>query len=82
MTIPEGDDETVVGQAVAEAELPALLGALAHRTGDRSLLDSEWRPDQQRLLEPDAGVSSAAPAGSVVQSTRDLSGRAARARQP
>lgn len=55
-------DRADLADAVAQADLTPLLCAVAHRTGDRSLLRAEWRPDQSRLVEPDAGVEPAAAA--------------------
>src|SRR5205085_7628330 len=36
---------------------PPLLPALAHATGDLSLLRDDLRPDPLRMAEPDAGIS-------------------------
>jgi 4-hydroxyacetophenone monooxygenase len=44
-------------QAVAEAELPPLLAALAHATGDRTLLPQHLRPPTVNRLEPQGGYS-------------------------
>lgn len=49
------DDE--IEAAVAAADLPALLVAVATLTGDRSLLRDEFRPDPNQFLDPNAGVS-------------------------
>ena len=47
-------DEEILA-AVAHAEVPPLLVAVAHLTGDHSILADDLRPDQLRLLEPDVG---------------------------
>jgi 4-hydroxyacetophenone monooxygenase len=52
------DDDTIRA-ALAEAELPALLPALAHATGDRSLLRADLRPDPLLINEPQAGLTPA-----------------------
>lgn len=49
-------DSDALAAGVARADLVPLLCAVAHRSADRSLLRPAWRPDQARLLEPDAGV--------------------------
>ncbi len=43
--------------ALAEAELPALLPALAHLTGDLSVLRDHLRPDPLLIAEPQAGFA-------------------------
>jgi 4-hydroxyacetophenone monooxygenase len=53
--ITDGDD--VIRAALDGAMLPALLPALAHATGDLSLLRDDLRPDPLRMAEPDAGLS-------------------------
>ena len=61
MPLPEtepltaSDDEIVA--ALAEAELPALLPALAHLTGDRTLLDPELRVDPLLINEAQGGLT-------------------------
>ena len=61
MPLPEtepltaSDDEIVL--ALAEAELPALLPALAHLTGDRTLLDPSLRVDPLLINEPQGGLT-------------------------
>jgi 4-hydroxyacetophenone monooxygenase len=42
---------------LADAEVPALLPALAYATGDASILRPELRPDASALLDPAAGLS-------------------------
>ena len=51
------DDDTIKA-VVAQADLPALLVAVAHTTGDLSLLKPTLRPDPAQLLAPDAGLTS------------------------
>lgn len=48
------DDDRLV-DAVEDAAVPAILPALAHLTGDLSLLREDLRPDPLQMLEPDAG---------------------------
>jgi len=75
VTVSPRIDRSLVEQAVAEAELPPLLAAVASLTGHRSLLRARWRPDQLRLLEPDAGVdgeSATAARQAAVEAILDL----------
>ncbi|MFM7535702.1 MAG: FAD-dependent oxidoreductase [Acidimicrobiales bacterium] len=51
-------DDATIERALADAELPALLAAVAHLTGDRSVLRPELRPDPARLREPQAGYTA------------------------
>ena len=51
------DLDATIREAVACADVVALLPALAHLTGDLSLLREDLRPDPARLLEPDAGLT-------------------------
>ncbi len=53
------DDEldTTIREAVDCAEVVALLPAVAQLTGDLALLRDELRPDPERLLEPEAGLT-------------------------
>jgi len=53
--ITETDDE--IREALAEAELPPLLPALAYLTGDMSLLRAELRPDPLLLAMPQGGLT-------------------------
>ena len=53
--ITAGDDD--ISRALLDAELPALLPALAHATGDLSLLREELRPDPLLINEPQAGFT-------------------------
>ena len=53
--ITAGDDD--IAAALLDAELPALLPALAHATGDLSLLREELRPDPLLINEPQAGFT-------------------------
>src|SRR5258706_9536199 len=54
-TIIESDEE--IGQALAEAEVPPLLPALAYLTGDMSLLREELRPDPMLMGMPQGGLT-------------------------
>src|SRR5436305_12500951 len=49
------DDE--IRQALAEAEIPPLLPALAYLTGDLSLLRENLRPDPMLIAMPQAGLT-------------------------
>jgi 4-hydroxyacetophenone monooxygenase len=51
--ITASDEE--IRAAVAAADVPPLLVAVAHLTGDHSILAEDLAPDQLRLLEPDVG---------------------------
>jgi 4-hydroxyacetophenone monooxygenase len=53
---PITEDDGAIRAALETADVVALLAAVAHQTGDLGLLD-ELRPDQSRLLEPDAGIT-------------------------
>jgi 4-hydroxyacetophenone monooxygenase len=50
-------DREQLAEAVRTAYLPALLIALAHASGDLSLLRPDVRPDPARVQEPAAGLS-------------------------
>ena len=57
------DDDIALASAIAGAELPALLPALAHLTGDMSLVADELRPPlrlRPDLVEPQGGMSEEA----------------------
>jgi 4-hydroxyacetophenone monooxygenase len=54
--IVESDDQ--ITQALAQAELPPLLAALASITGDLSLLRDELRPDPMLLAFPQGGLNT------------------------
>ncbi|MCU1374559.1 MAG: hapE, partial [Actinomycetia bacterium] len=58
-TEPEPVDasDEAIREAVADSPLPPLLAAVAHLTGDHSLVRDDLRPDLTRVLEPDAGYS-------------------------
>jgi 4-hydroxyacetophenone monooxygenase len=58
-TAPEAidADDAVIAAAVQDADMPALLVAVAQLTGDLSLLRPDLRPDAARMLEPDAGLT-------------------------
>jgi 4-hydroxyacetophenone monooxygenase len=49
-------DAARVGAAFASADVHPLLCAVAHRTGDVSLLREEFEPDQGQLLVPGRGL--------------------------
>ncbi len=51
------EDPPELEQAVAEADIPALLAALAYTTGDLSLLREDLRPDPAQLIISTAGLS-------------------------
>lgn len=53
--ITESDDE--IRAALAEAEVPALLPALAYLTGDLTLLRADLRPDPLLIGMPQGGLS-------------------------
>jgi 4-hydroxyacetophenone monooxygenase len=55
---PVTADDDAIRAALDGAMLPALLPALAHATGDLSLLRDDLRPDPLRMAEPDAGLSA------------------------
>ena len=55
--ITESDDE--IRAALAEAEVPPLLPALAYLTGDLSLLRDDLRPDPILLAMPQGGLTEA-----------------------
>ena len=55
--ITESDDE--IRRALADAEVPPLLPALAYVTGDMSLLDDEVRPDPLLIGMPQGGLAEA-----------------------
>jgi 4-hydroxyacetophenone monooxygenase len=52
-------DDEAIASAVVVADVPALLTAVAHLTGELDLLQEELRPDPSRVLEPDAGLTPA-----------------------
>jgi 4-hydroxyacetophenone monooxygenase len=58
-TVRITEDDEAIRSAVAASEVVPLLVAVAHATGDRSILEPELRPDPTRLLEPDAGLGFA-----------------------
>ena len=53
--ITESDDE--IARALEEAEVPALLPALAYLTGDLGLLRDEYRPQEMLLGMPQGGLT-------------------------
>jgi 4-hydroxyacetophenone monooxygenase len=53
--ITESDDD--IRRALADAEVPPLLPALAYATGDLSLLQPELRPDPVMLAMPQGGLT-------------------------
>ncbi|MCW2701348.1 MAG: monooxygenase [Blastococcus sp.] len=59
------EDEQTIRRMVADAELPPLLAALAHLTGDMSLIRPEFRPPLRSLqasMEPQGGMTAEAQA--------------------
>jgi 4-hydroxyacetophenone monooxygenase len=52
-----GDEAALIATACAAADVHPLLCAVAHRTGDLSLLREEFAPDQAQLLVPGCGLS-------------------------
>src|SRR5688500_1396472 len=82
-------DEDALVAAVCGAELPALLPALAHLTGDMSLVDDALRPPLRLLpdrVEPQGGMSPATQRRARHRALRALrafrDGGMAPARQP
>ena len=54
---PLPPDDEQLRLSLADAEFPALLAAVAHATGDLTVLRPELRPERARLREPNAGLS-------------------------
>jgi 4-hydroxyacetophenone monooxygenase len=54
---PITDDDTAIRAALEGADTAPLLVAVAQLTGDASVLVEDLRPDQTRLLEPEAGIT-------------------------
>jgi 4-hydroxyacetophenone monooxygenase len=54
--LASSDDETIRA-ALAKAEVPALLPAVAAALGDRSLLPEHLRPTSAQMMDPTAGLS-------------------------
>jgi 4-hydroxyacetophenone monooxygenase len=53
-----GDElEASLRDAVACADVPALLPAVAQLTGDLTLLREDLRPDPDQAMDPNAGLS-------------------------
>jgi 4-hydroxyacetophenone monooxygenase len=52
-----GADDDTIRAAVAQAELPALLPALAAASGDHELIPSHLRPSATGLMDPTGGLS-------------------------
>src|ERR1019366_8534067 len=50
-TKPITEDDELIRAALEDAHVPSLLPALAHLTGDLSLLRDELRPDPSRIRE-------------------------------
>ena len=51
-------DAEAIQAAVRPNDVPPLLVAVAHLTGDLGLLRDQLRPDQTRLMEPDLGYTA------------------------
>ncbi len=81
--LASADDETIRA-ALAEAEIPALLPALAAALGDPSLVPEHLRPDLSVLLDPNVGLSPEQQdearelAFGAIRRLRDAGGEAAR----
>jgi 4-hydroxyacetophenone monooxygenase len=56
--LPITDDDETLRRVVEQAEIPALLCALAAATGDLSLLRDDLRPDEASLMLPAAGLAA------------------------
>jgi 4-hydroxyacetophenone monooxygenase len=54
---PIDGDDAEIRAALDDADVPALLTAVAQITGDLSILRDDVRPDPTRMLEPDAGYT-------------------------
>ncbi|MDX6233228.1 MAG: 4-hydroxyacetophenone monooxygenase, partial [Nocardioidaceae bacterium] len=54
---PIVDDDAAIRTAVTVADIPPLLVAVAHATGDRSILRPELRPDPLLLMDPEVGYT-------------------------
>ena len=52
-------DDATLEAALAEAEVPPMLAALAAALGDTSFLPDHLRPDLSNLMDPTAGLSEA-----------------------
>jgi 4-hydroxyacetophenone monooxygenase len=68
---PIVEDDAFIRAALNDGPLPSLLAAVAHQTGDLSVLRPEWRPDLARVLEPNLGLSD-----NVVAAARDAAAQA------
>jgi 4-hydroxyacetophenone monooxygenase len=55
---PIHDDDDTIRAGVVDAPVPPLLAAVAHLTGDHSLLRDDLRPDLTQVLQPDAGYDA------------------------
>ena len=55
LPLPADDDE--IRRAIAQAEMAALLAAVAHIAGDLSLLQPDLRPDPTKIREPNCGYT-------------------------
>jgi 4-hydroxyacetophenone monooxygenase len=55
--LPITEDDAFIRAALEGAEIPALLLALAHATGDLSILRADLRPDPSDLLGAQGGLS-------------------------
>jgi 4-hydroxyacetophenone monooxygenase len=54
---PITEDHAAIRAELESADVAPLLVAVAHLTGDLTLLREDLRPDQGRLLEPEAGIT-------------------------
>ncbi len=55
---PITDDDEVIRAGVADGPLPAVLAAVAHLTGDLSILRDEFRPILGAVLDPNFGLTA------------------------
>lgn len=56
-TLPIASDDETIAAAVADAPIAALLPAVAHVTGDRSILRDDLRPDVDDLFDPEGNLT-------------------------
>jgi len=54
---PVTEDDAAIRAALEGADVAPLLVAVAQLTGDHDLLAEDLRPDQTRLIEPEAGIT-------------------------
>lgn len=54
---PIDDDDDTIRAALQEANIPSLMCALVHLTGDTSIVEGEIRPDNSFMADPQGGIS-------------------------